>query len=273
MECDSVAFRIFGFKKMEEFNAEDCFGCWMSESAANYYNITAENPVWAANPGVNTLTHIVPGIIKDVPTKEILSNNDGALSVVRVAPRSELMWGGFVLEVEQDEENRYILDSLVQSVFFKRTGMDASGYGFLRDLQKKEYDKTIREMLLMEMFMIIAIMLSSLAFLAMSMHYATGNTKQVAIHKVFGGSTMSEIVRCMSMYLRIMAVAIAISLPFAVWAASRYLEQFSEKISLARNWWIFIASAIILMLISTATVLLHTIRAARTNPAEVLKKE
>ena len=84
---------------------------------------------------------------------------------------------------------------------------------------------------------------------------------------------MSEIVRCMSMYLRIMAVAIAISLPFAVWAASRYLEQFSEKISLARNWWIFIASAIILMLISTATVLLHTIRAARTNPAEVLKKE
>ena len=31
--------------------------------------------------------------------------------------------------------------------------------------------------------------------------------------------------------------------------------------------------AIILMLISTATVLLHTIRAARTNPAEVLKKE
>ena len=273
MECDSVAFRIFGFKKMEEFNTGDCFGCWMSERAANYYNITAENPVWAANPGVNTLTHIVPGIIKDIPTKEILSNNDGALSVVRVVPRSEVMWGGFVLEVEQDEENRYILDSLVQSVFFKRTGMDASGYGFLRDLQKKEYDKTIREMLLMEMFMIIAIMLSSLAFLAMSMHYATGNTKQVAIHKVFGGSTMSEIVRCMSMYLRIMAVAIAISLPFAVWAASRYLEQFSEKISLAGNWWIFIASAIILMLISTATVLLHTIRAARTNPAEVLKKE
>ena len=193
--------------------------------------------------------------------------------MVSVTSAQDLRWGGFVLEVEQDEEYRYILDSLVQSVFFKRTGMDASGYGFLRDLQKEKYDKSIREMLLMEMFMIIAIMLSSLAFLAMSMHYATGNTKQVAIHKVFGGSTMSEIVRCMSMYLRIMAVAIAISLPFAVWAASRYLEQFSEKISLARNWWIFIASAIILMLISTATVLLHTIRAARTNPAEVLKKE
>jgi putative ABC transport system permease protein len=75
------------------------------------------------------------------------------------------------------------------------------------------------------------------------------------------------------MYLRIMAVAIILALPLAVRISSRYLEQFAEKITLGENWWIFVASAIILMLISTATVLLHSIRAARTNPAEVLKKE
>ena len=126
---------------------------------------------------------------------------------------------------------------------------------------------------MLELFMVIAIMLSSLAFLAMSMHYATGNTKQVAIHKVFGGSTGSEVVRCMLMYLRIMAVAIVLSLPLAVWISSRYLEQFAEKITLGENWWIFVAAAVILMLISTATVLIYTIRAARTNPVDVLKKE
>ena len=52
-----------------------------------------------------------------------------------------------------------------------------------------------------------------------------------------------------------------------------YLEQFAEIITLVENWCIFVASAIILMLISTATVLIYTIRAARTNPVDVLKKE
>jgi putative ABC transport system permease protein len=273
MECDSVAFSIFGFKKIQEFNNEDCFGYWMSENAANKYNITEENPVWAPNIRVNTFNHVVPGIIKDIPTREILNPNDDEVAIVKVGSASEVRWGGFVLAVEQNEENRYILDSLVQSVYFNRTGVDASGYGFLRDLQKDKYDKTIRDMRMLELFMAIAIMLSSLAFLAMSMHYATGNTKQVAIHKVFGGSTWSESVRCMAQYFKIMAVAIVLSLPLAVWISSRYLEQFAEKITLGENWWIFVASAIILMLISTATVLIYTIRAARTNPVEALKKE
>jgi hypothetical protein len=273
MECDSVAFRIFGFKKIQEFKKEDCLGSWMSEAAANKYNITEENPVWGANPGVNNLTHVVPGIIKDIPTREILNPNDDAVAMVRVGLAQSVGWGGLVLEVEHTEENRVVLDSLVQAVYFKTTGYEASGYGFLRDLQKDKYDKTIRDMRMLELFMATAIMLSSLAFLAMSMHYATGNTKQVAIHKVFGGSTGSEVVRCMVMYLRIVAVAIVLSLPLAVWTSSRYLEQFAEKITLGENWWIFVASAIILMLISTATVLIYTIRAARTNPVEALKKE
>ncbi len=273
MECDSVAFRIFGFKKIQDFNKGDCLGTWMSESAANKYNITAENPVWVANPGVNAISHIVPGIIKDIPTREILNSNNEALAMVSVISAQDLRWGGFVLEVEHTEENRHLLDSLVQTVYLKRYGMEATGYGFLRVLQKDKYDKTIRDMRLMEMFMVIAIMLSTLAFLAMSMHYATGNTKQVAIHKVFGGSTRSETVRCMAQYFKIMAVAIVLSLPVAVWISSRYLEQFAEKIALEENWWIFVAAAIILILISTATVLLYTIRAARANPVEVLKKE
>ena len=90
---------------------------------------------------------------------------------------------------------------------------------------------------------------------------------------MFGGSTGSEVVRCMVMYLRIVAVAIVLSRPLAVWTSSRYLEQFAEKITLGENWWIFVAAAVILMLISTATVLIYTIRAARTNPVDALKKE
>ena len=146
-------------------------------------------------------------------------------------------------------------------------------YGFIDDLNKAEYDQTLRDMRLIEMFMFIAIMLSCLAFLAMSMHYASGNTKQISVHKVFGGTTRSELMRCMKVYFRIMVISVIIGLPPAIWISGRYLEQFSYKFSLADKWWIFLVAVLLSLLISTGTVLWQTLRAARTNPAEALKKE
>ena len=123
------------------------------------------------------------------------------------------------------------------------------------------------------MFMFISIMLSCLAFFAMSMHYASGNTKQISVHKVFGGTTRSELMRCMKVYFKIMVLSGIIGLPLAISISGRYLEQFSYKFSLADKWWIFLVAVLISLFISTLTVLWQTIRAARTNPAEALKKE
>ena len=128
-------------------------------------------------------------------------------------------------------------------------------------------------MRLIELFMIIAIMLSCLAFFAMSMHYSVNNTKPISIHKVFGGSTSSELKRCLSKYFRIMLPALVLGIPLAWFLCERYLEQFSSKVDMKDHWLIFLTAMAISMSISIAAVLWQTIRAARTNPAEALKKE
>ena len=106
-----------------------------------------------------------------------------------------------------------------------------------------------------------------------SVPHGSGNTKQISVHKVFGGTTRSELMRCMKVYFRIMVISIIIGLPPAIWISGRYLEQFSYKFSLADKWWIFLIAISLSLLISTGTVLWQTHRAARTNPAEALKKE
>ena len=116
-------------------------------------------------------------------------------------------------------------------------------------------------------------MLSCLAFFAMSMQYAEKNKSTIAVHKVFGSSTGNELMRNMGVYLKIMGVAILVGLPFAVWISGRYLEQFAYRFSLGEKWWVFPLAILISLSISTLTVLWQTLRAARTNPAEVLKKE
>ena len=105
------------------------------------------------------------------------------------------------------------------------------------------------------------------------MHYSVNNAKPVSIHKVFGGSTSSELRRCLGKYFRIMLPALIIGIPPAWILCGRYLEQFSYKIDLKENIWIFLTAMVISIAISTAAVLWQTLRAARTNPAEALKKE
>ena len=55
MYCDSIAFRIFDFNIVEQFSGNSCMGTWMSEKAANYYNVSKDNPKWEA-PGFSGIT-------------------------------------------------------------------------------------------------------------------------------------------------------------------------------------------------------------------------
>ena len=272
MYCDSIAFRIFDFNIVEQFSGNSSIGTWMSEKAANHYNVSKDNPKWDA-PGFGGITETVSGTIMDTPSTNILNLDLNGLPLINVVTRESLTWGGYVVDVEETKEHKHVLDSLVSAIYLAESGRELFKYGFIRDLNKAEYDQTLRDMRLIEMFMFISIMLSCLAFLAMSMHYASGNTKQISVHKVFGGTTRSELMRCMKVYFRIMVISVIIGLPPAIWISGRYLEQFSYKFRLAEKWWIFLVAVLLSLLISTGTVLWQTLRAARTNPAEALKKE
>ena len=272
MYCDSIAFRLFGFNKIEQFNSSSVLGTWMSETAANHYQISGDQRQWNG-PGFNFIEDVVTGIIEDTPTTDVLKMSMSGLALISVQPKERLSWGSYMLEVEETKEHRQVVDSLVSTLWMEEQGQEAFNYGFLRDLNKREYEQTARDMRLIEMFMLIAVMLSCLAFFAMSLHYAEENTKHIAVHKVFGGSFRSELIRCMRVYFKIISVSVIIGLPPAILVSKRYLEQFSYKYELADKWWIFLVAICISLLISTVTVLWQTIRAARTNPAEALKKE
>ena len=60
-------------------------------------------------------------------------------------------------------------------------------------------------------------------------------------------------------------------IPLAVLVCERFLQNYAEHIT--GYWWIFVAAALLTILLSLASVLWQTLKAARTNPAIELKKE
>jgi len=64
---------------------------------------------------------------------------------------------------------------------------------------------------------------------------------------------------------------IVIALPISYFIAQKWLEGFAYRIDL--EWWFFVASGFLALLIAWFTVGLQTVKAARVNPTECLKDE
>ena len=98
-----------------------------------------------------------------------------------------------------------------------------------------------------------------------------GYEKSIAIRKVFGGTLESETRRNLNEYVIMILIANVIAIPLAVWLCGRYLEDFVYRIDL--HPWIFVVTVLLSFVIAIGPVLWQTLRVAKTNPAEALKKE
>lgn len=94
---------------------------------------------------------------------------------------------------------------------------------------------------------------------------------EIAVRKI-NGATVAELQRLfLNNITKITGVAVVIGGAISYMVANKWLEQFSQKISL--SWWIFALCALLTAAIVIAVVAITTHKAANTNPVENLKNE
>jgi putative ABC transport system permease protein len=93
----------------------------------------------------------------------------------------------------------------------------------------------------------------------------------MGIRKVLGAS-IQGIVRLLSAdFMKLVAIAFFIAVPFAWWIMDKWLEDFVYRVSF--SWWIFFAGGLAALLIALITVSFQALRAAMANPIRSLKME
>ena len=274
LRCDEAAFEMFGFEVLKDFNLPQKNGLWLTETAANVFSFDENNP---ASP--NFVKQIwgemeIAGRIKDFALRgpsEIADNQVGMVSVGDMEDSGT----DVVLELNRfDREIRAELKEIGRQESLRIAGDEDYGekvYGYIPELIEKTLEKTRSFISMIELFMLLAALISLLGLVAMSAYYAGMQTKDIAVRKVFGGTIASETRRSVSEYLILVGVAILIGVPVAIFLAERYLRQFYYRID--GYGWVFVVGAVIALVISFLAVLWQTLRAARTNPATELKKE
>ena len=274
--CDSTYFQLLGLEVEEDFGHPLVHSLWMSRSAFNAAAVSDTSTVFPRRINVNgARPEFIGGVVADYPTRpasESVQNPNGGVIVTRV---EELQYANCLLIGTTGEDKSYE-DQILQA--YREFRLETSGveepawrYGFVRDINRKQLAPVQRTLRLVELFAVLAVLISLLGLLAMSTYFADENTKQIAVRKVFGSDVFQETRRTVRSYMALVGVACLIGIPLAVWAARLYLERFAYRVE--GYGWVFVVAVVISLAIAFGTVLWQTLKAAKTNPATELKKE
>jgi putative ABC transport system permease protein len=96
-------------------------------------------------------------------------------------------------------------------------------------------------------------------------------TKEIGIRKVSGASAWNILVLISKGYTRLIIIAFLLGAPLAYWMMKIWLQDFAYRIT--PSLWIFVTTGLGILFIAILITSYHSIKAALTNPVDVLKDE
>ena len=275
--CDSTYFRLMGLEVLEDYHHPLQQSIWLDETAARATQASDTSTYFRNRVGINgAKVESVGGIVRDFPAESASSSEVPTLNAGVIISNMEEIYfshGLLIGTVGEDKDYERQIMKAYEEYRMEQSGVYEAPWkhGFVRDLYRAQLDPARRTMRLLELFTVLAVLISLLGLLAMSTYFAGENTRQIAVRKVFGADVNSEVRRNVRSYMVLVGIACLIGVPLAVWASGLYLQRFAYHIE--GYGWVFLVAVLLSMAIAFGTVLWQTLKAARTNPAVELKKE
>jgi ABC-type antimicrobial peptide transport system permease subunit len=120
-------------------------------------------------------------------------------------------------------------------------------------------------------FAVLAVLISCLGIFGLASFVAEQRAKEIGIRKVLGASVYSIWQLLTKDFVLIVLLAAFIAIPIAYYFAHSWLAGYEYRTEL--SWWIFLATGIVVLLITLLTVSTHVIKAATADPAKRLRAE
>ncbi|MBJ7881843.1 ABC transporter permease [Gelidibacter salicanalis] len=211
---------------------------------------------------------IVQGIINDFYQKD-LRNSKAPLSLMITTKKD--MLNGFSVKLPAAPSEWKKTLGIVEKEWKTFYPAAPFAYEFYDTEIKQLYESDMRQSQMINLATIIIIILGCLGLIGLVTLTAYQRTKEIGIRKVLGSSVLGIIMLLSKDYLKLIGLAILISIPIAWWAMNKWLENFAYRIEI--EWWMFVFTGIATILIALMAVSYRAIKAAIANPVKSLRTE
>ena len=144
-------------------------------------------------------------------------------------------------------------------------------YFLLDDHLNIQYASDTNTFNLIKYFAVISVVISCLGLYALSMFFAERRFKEIGVRKVMGADVKDILFMVSGDLSKLILIAFAISVPLAVYTTNLWLDTFAYRISPGVE--VFLSAGAVSLLIGWVTISYQSLKAAMTNPVNVLRNE
>ena len=182
------------------------------------------------------------------------SSDDVSMAMVRIEAGSE----------------RKVIDNL--TAFYSKLNPGYSlNLQFLDETFHAQYLTEERTLTLAKYFACLTILISCLGLFGLATYDTERRTKEIGIRKVLGANTKGLVALLAKDFLKLVTIAIILASPVAWLLMSRWLQDFTYRISI--EWWVFVLAGVVALFTALVTVSFQAIKAAMSNPVKSLRNE
>jgi ABC-type antimicrobial peptide transport system permease subunit len=144
-------------------------------------------------------------------------------------------------------------------------------YQFLEEDFTRIYRSEEQTGALLKIFTAMAILVACLGLFGVVSFMAEQRTKEIGIRKILGAKVSALLILMVKEFVTLIVVANLIAWPLAYFFIKNWLKNFAYQTSF--DFWIFMGSGMLALVIALLTVSYQSIRAATANPVDSLRYE
>ena len=167
-------------------------------------------------------------------------------------------------------KKKEVIDFL-RNLEYKLYGSEDFEYTFLEDDIKAMYTQDRQTATIYSIFAGMAIIISSLGLLGISLFDIRQRYREIAIRKVNGASAKDLYRLLFRKYITVLIIAFVIAIPLACYLINTYTQDFAVRAPVSID--IFIISLLLVIIISLGTLAYQIQKAAHINPTQIMKTE
>jgi putative ABC transport system permease protein len=207
----------------------------------------------------------IVGIVKDFHFNSL--HNDIGPLVLRLG--EDLDWGWALIRTEAGKTKEALAG--LEKICKELNPKFPFAFHFSDDEYQKMYASEQVVDKLSNAFALLAIFISCLGLLGLTMFTAEQRAKEIGIRKVLGASAASLFSLLSKELLMLITLAMLIAAPVAWYAMSDWLNDYAFRVEL--SWWVFVIAGTTAAFIALATTSIQTIKTLLTNPVKSLRSE
>lgn len=265
--ADSTYFKTLGIKFLDgkpfknHEPTDSVYEAVINKRSVDLYNW--ENPIGTTIPFMQNIKLRIVGVVNDFHY-ESLHKPIEPLMIVNRASRQLLT---ISYQAEQTQETI----RLVEATWNKYSPNTPLTYSILSDDLTKLYAEEARLKRLFQGFTLVAIFIACIGLFGLAAFSINKKIREIGIRKVLGSTSIGVVGLLSWHFLRLILISTLVAIPVSWWLIGKWMQNFI--VSAGHSAILYTSSALMVMIVAMATIIYHAIKAANTNPANVLKYE